>query len=338
MSGTSLNRIPLKSRFRWHWAFIALTVLVLAAGITYKLYKSLEKELILKIDGKSIEVRTFEKTVGDYIREENIVLNPADRLTPPAKTSTRDGLVIRVTRAFPVNIIDGNKTFKVMTTATDVKSILESNKITVRSQDKVFPPLSGKLSSKRVIRVIRIDYRTVTYKETIPFAIQRRSDKNMDKGKSKTLSPGKEGLLEKSVKIKLVNGQEESRVLVGTKVLVPPAPRVLAIGIRPPVGYVVTSRGTYRFRRLHNMVATAYASGGGVGTRTSTGRPVQKGVVAVDPRVIPLNSQVYVPGYGHAVAGDVGGAIKGMRIDLAFGSRREAITFGRRKVKVYVLE
>ena len=64
---------------------------------------------------------------------------------------------------------------------------------------------------------------------------------------------------------------------------------------------------------------------------------VHHGVVAVDPRVIPLGSRLFIPGYGHAVAGDTGGAIVGRRIDLAFNSYDDAIRFGRRPVTVYVL-
>ena len=62
------------------------------------------------------------------------------------------------------------------------------------------------------------------------------------------------------------------------------------------------------------------------------------GVVAVDPQVIPLGTRLYIPGYGNAIAGDTGGAIIGMRIDLFFEAEAEAIRFGRRKVDVYVLD
>jgi 3D (Asp-Asp-Asp) domain-containing protein len=61
-------------------------------------------------------------------------------------------------------------------------------------------------------------------------------------------------------------------------------------------------------------------------------------VVAVDPKFIPLGTRLYVDGYGHAVAGDTGGAIKGAKIDLGFDSNAEAIRFGRRKVTVRILD
>ncbi len=67
-------------------------------------------------------------------------------------------------------------------------------------------------------------------------------------------------------------------------------------------------------------------------------------VIAVDPSIIPLNSKVYVEGlngawdYGHAVAADTGSAIKELKIDLYMDTHEEALEWGRRKVKVYLLD
>jgi 3D (Asp-Asp-Asp) domain-containing protein len=72
--------------------------------------------------------------------------------------------------------------------------------------------------------------------------------------------------------------------------------------------------------------------------RTYTGKKAGFGTVAVDKRVIPLGTKLYIEGYGYAEATDIGGAIKGNRIDLCFETYREAEMFGRRKVKVYILE
>lgn len=85
--------------------------------------------------------------------------------------------------------------------------------------------------------------------------------------------------------------------------------------------------------------ATAYipSDGGGSGI-TATGMVAQHGVIAVDPRVIPLGTRVYIPGYGEAIAADTGGAIRGNRIDLCMNTYREAINFGRRNVEVYILD
>jgi 3D (Asp-Asp-Asp) domain-containing protein len=95
------------------------------------------------------------------------------------------------------------------------------------------------------------------------------------------------------------------------------------------------------------MVATAYDPGPvSTGKRpgdqgygvTASGRRAGYGVVAVDPRVIPLGTRLFIPGYGYAVAGDTGSAIKGNRIDLGFATYAEAVRFGRQTVTVYILE
>ena len=89
--------------------------------------------------------------------------------------------------------------------------------------------------------------------------------------------------------------------------------------------------------RVH-VTATAYSRyDPGCGPYTASGTPVRHGVIAVDPSFIPLGTQVYIPGYGKAVAEDTGGAIKGSIIDLAFDTSEEAMDFGRRELDIYIL-
>lgn len=71
--------------------------------------------------------------------------------------------------------------------------------------------------------------------------------------------------------------------------------------------------------------------------RTYTGVKPRRGIVAVDPRVIPFHSLMYIEGYGYGQAEDIGGAIKGRHIDVFIPSLHEARKWGRKKVKVYIL-
>ncbi|MCL5985154.1 MAG: 3D domain-containing protein [Actinobacteria bacterium] len=90
-----------------------------------------------------------------------------------------------------------------------------------------------------------------------------------------------------------------------------------------------------------DMVATAYyAGGGGINGDgiTATGLRATYGIAAVDPKVIPLGTKLFIPGYGPALAADTGGWIKGNRIDLVFNSLEESYRWGRRSVKVYIVE
>lgn len=89
------------------------------------------------------------------------------------------------------------------------------------------------------------------------------------------------------------------------------------------------------------MEATAYTKSIEEGTHrgiTKSGTQVSRGTVAVDPRVIPLGTKLYVENYGHAVALDTGGAIKENRIDLYMETKDEAFEFGRKEVRVWIIE
>jgi 3D (Asp-Asp-Asp) domain-containing protein len=69
---------------------------------------------------------------------------------------------------------------------------------------------------------------------------------------------------------------------------------------------------------------------------TASGLPVGKGVVAVDPKLIPLGTRLFIPGYGRGIAADVGVAIKGRLIDVWMPSRAAARRWGRKTVTITV--
>jgi 3D (Asp-Asp-Asp) domain-containing protein len=83
------------------------------------------------------------------------------------------------------------------------------------------------------------------------------------------------------------------------------------------------------------FTATAYTW---TGYRTATGTWPSRGTVAVDPRVIPLGTELHIEGYGAAVAADTGGAIQGQRVDLYMDTEHECLQWGRRQVEVRVVE
>ncbi|WP_378957081.1 peptidoglycan-binding protein [Pelosinus sp. sgz500959] len=94
-----------------------------------------------------------------------------------------------------------------------------------------------------------------------------------------------------------------------------------------------------RSSRSMIMNASAYSAyDPGNSHYTSNGSWLRRGLVAVDPNVIPLGTRLFIPGYGYAVADDVGGAIKGNKIDIAFDTHGEAMQFGRQKITVYILD
>lgn len=93
-----------------------------------------------------------------------------------------------------------------------------------------------------------------------------------------------------------------------------------------------------KFKHRLYVDATAYSpQDPGCGGTTATGVAVRKGIIAVDPNIIPLGTTVYIPGYGKAVAADIGGSVKHNVIDIAFDNRSEALQFGRKSLFIYIM-
>lgn len=162
-------------------------------------------------------------------------------------------------------------------------------------------------------------------------------------GQSRVIAKGQPGLVEIDVRYTQSGGGPVHRLVLSKALVRKPKPRVVAQGIEPGTLAAFEARGlTQMVSVAHaiaiSMVATAYTAGSAGGSgRTATGQRAGYGIVAVDPRVIPLGTRLYIPGYGWAIAGDTGGDIVGNRIDLGFDSLRGALEFGRRDITVYRL-
>ena len=139
-----------------------------------------------------------------------------------------------------------------------------------------------------------------------------------------TLEEGKDGLKTKIYTVLYYEGKEYSREL--TKVTIdPPQDKVIDKGTKIVWRTIQTPDGEIRYWRKLHVYATHYDSHcPGCNEWTAIGMRQGKGVIAVDPSVIKMRSSVYIPGYGKAVAGDTGGAIKGNIIDLGFDDARTA--------------
>jgi 3D (Asp-Asp-Asp) domain-containing protein len=103
---------------------------------------------------------------------------------------------------------------------------------------------------------------------------------------------------------------------------------------RPEKVYDLTKKPMILMRATGYYIGEKYVPS----DTTFLGYKLRRGFVAVDPKVIPLRSRLYVKGYGYAYAADTGSAIKGKRIDLAVKDHKEEQSFNRHNVEVYVLE
>lgn len=187
-----------------------------------------------------------------------------------------------------------------------------------------------------------LTWERVEHRVIVPATVHRFIT-SLAPGRSKLIASGSPGVREMRIAYAQRDGGPVRARVVASAVIRDPRPRVVGVGIgaTPLSAFAAlgAARMAYEARSAIEMLATAYtADCGGCDGWTAIGRRAGFGIVAVDPRVIPLGTRLYIPGYGVAIAGDTGGAIVGKRIDLGFDSLRDAMLFGRRSVTVYRLK
>ncbi len=282
-------------------------------------------------------VLTWRGTVGEVLADLGVRLGASDRVSPALGAPVASGAVIRVRRAVPVTIAVGQARYRVWSAAETVGDLLAERPggLIVRPRDRVFPAREAALAADTVVRVIRIETRIVEETERVAPGRVLRTDSDLPRGLTRVVQVGRPGVRLRRVALTLADGVVIARREVDSVLVQPPQDRIVHVGTRR----MIASRGEWVGREVLHMEATGYApwTGPGVDDVTATGMRAGYGVVAVDPAVIPLGSRLYIEGYGVAIAGDTGGAIKGYRIDLGFDTARAAIRFGRRTVRVYIL-
>lgn len=248
--------------------------------------------------------------------------------------------------------IDNNgvvKTYK--TSCKTVKELLSDLKIKVDDDDIVIPDLDTELKSEGKISIIKVDVKVIEKEVEAPFKTIKKKNKELTHKQSRILVQGVNGKNKVKCKEYYAGDKLIKEEVIHVETLVEPIDQVFEEGTKE---VFTNDRGDFTARKSIKMVATAYEAGPrSTGKRpgdkgygiTASGARAKRGTVAVDPRVIPLGTKLYiksltpgVPDYGFAIAQDTGGAIKGNKIDLFMDTVWECLQFGRRPVMVYILQ
>lgn len=343
----------LKDNYKNYFSFeskvifiVALILLCVTISIS-----ATRKSVIISLDGNEKKVTTFRNDFMSMLKDNGIILGTKDKTIPyfDSRIKTKDRIDIK--RAVNIDLEVDGKQLNVQTAEDNVEKMLEAEGIALDQFDTVIPSKETGISNGMKVEVARI--KPAIIKETIPidFTTVVRKDDSMEKGTSKIVQQGELG--EKVISTKLVfeNGKEVSRKVISEIMSKSPIEQVMAVGT---LGVVPVSRGgnkTY-YTTSMQVKATAYTAGfastgknpGDPGYEiTSTGTRARRdkegfSTIAVDPRVIPYGTKLYVDGYGYAVAEDCGGAIKGNIIDVYFNSEYEARMWGVKWINVYLLK
>ncbi|MBM0067805.1 G5 and 3D domain-containing protein [Alkalicoccobacillus gibsonii] len=323
------------------------------------------KEVAVTTDGETETVWTTQEDVKGLLDELSIEYKEHDELEPQVDTAITDNMNVQYDSAFLVTLKSDGEEQDIWTTSTTVADFLDREDVELGDLDRVEPVVEDRLDKESIVQVTRIEKVTDVVEENISYETITKNDDTIDKGKEKVEEEGEEGTLEKTYELVLEDGEEVSRELVKTETTKDHKDRVVAVGTREEAVVAKAEQEPVKeakqetkiaseqveaapaeepaAEKSFTMTATAYtASCAGCSGVTATGIDLNSNrnmkVVAVDPSVIPLGSKVHVEGYGTAIAGDTGGAISGNKIDLHVPSQAEAERFGRKQVKVTIVE
>ena len=310
------------------------------------------------VDGQFVkEVRTVSRTPEDLLDELNMETHPRDRIVPGGRDLLCRNEHVYIEKAFPVILCADSEVAEFWTSPVSVGDFLVAEGIEIGEFDEVDPGLNEILGPYDEISIVRIEKIYTSAETAIPFNSVYRENPAMDMGSVCVVCEGEEGLKKETMEIVLADGREVSRAVIDETIISPPRNKIIERGTRAVVPGL-----DIQFVKMLNVNATAYCPGtpgsgcpvdsrgysvctGKATGRTATGAVARGGdgtkqnpyIIAVDPKVIPLYSNVYIEGYGYAVALDTGGAIKGNKIDILFSTHSSALRFGRRNLKVYLL-
>lgn len=297
---------------------------------------SIEKayEFTLIDKGEKEKYWTTPTTISDFLKKENIKIEEFDRLEGNKEELVKPDSVVQIVRVEKVSdVIEEEANFAVEKRNDD--NLLKGHEKVVQ------PGKKGKIAKE--FEVVMEDGKEVSRKMV--------EEKTLEESQKKIVAIGTKVVVASAAPAKsetTTKSTAPTKTVVTAAKKAAPAKTSAASNAKP----AAKSAETTSVSRNNSAApeggkefyasATAYtAYCNGCSGVTATGINLKSNpnlkVIAVDPSVIPLGSKVWVEGYGYAVAGDTGGAIKGNKVDLHFPTKEAAYKFGRRQVKVKVI-
>jgi uncharacterized protein YabE (DUF348 family) len=304
-----------------------------------------QRAIPIEVDdgGLPFIIRTTAETVGEALRQAEITLYLGDRVQPSLGSQVSSGLRVMIRRSIPIHLQADGHMLRTRTQGRTVADALTEMKIGLSGSDVVTPSLATELYDNVQIAILRVRNEIDIEEEIIPFETIFQPDANIAIDTQQVVAPGAPGINRQRYHVRIENDQEAERKLQDSWVAQEAAQRVIAYGQRiEPQTYTAPDGTTFTYWRKMRMYATSYsAATAGVSPsapnygRTRTGDIMRSGIVAVDPRVVSLRSQVYVAGYGVGDALDTGSGVLGRHIDLGYDD--DKLVHWARWVDVYVL-
>lgn len=317
-----------RNKLHLHCLMLVMLVIVMTFFVSGF---DMTRRVLVEVDGQTKELRTNTSNPRKILAEAGIILEKGDgwRLKG-ANKQVQDGSVIEVVRGIPFVVIRGEEAKEYKSSKETVGAALQDIGISHR-KERVYPEVQEPLQAGMKIYVLAENEELEFSEASVDIPVQYEEDHSINFGTESIAHPGKEGkeaVVSKKVKHK--DGSHSVHELT-RHVILEPETKIIRRGMAMSV---YTPEGYKRYTKKIKAEATAYVA---TGNRTSLGLVPYEGIVAVDPRLIPYYTKMYIPGYGFAMAGDTGGDMEHHRIDLFYNDYHKAIQWGRRHVDVYIL-
>ncbi len=328
-----------------------LTIFAFTAGTAA--FGAANREIAIR-DGESLTVaKTLGNDVQQALTQLDVEVGEQDYTSMPLHylLGTDGTNLLTIKRAVPLKLTVDGETRDILSWRNTVDEVLAEQRVSLGSMDRiegVTPQTS--VEAGMSIRVVRVRTEGIKEFAAIPYDVVTETDKTLNEGETMVAQVGVDGRTESVYHIVYEDNKPVSRTFLYERTVSEPVNRLVMMGT---VKNFTNNRGDLvRYSKIMDMKATAYtASFADTGKHpgdpafgiTRSGLMAREGVIAVDPRVIPLGTKVYVespgsaPDYGFAIAADIGSAIKGNLIDLYFDTTQQALNWGRRSVRVYIL-
>lgn len=332
------------------------TMILASAALVGSIFISSNISVVRVVDGDQTAkvIASKNKSSVEIIRQAGFALSGNDSYAVNGADSSFSE--IEIIRAFEMTVIDGGEKKTISAVSGTVADALRNSEIALpEGEDSINVNLQSEVDEGMVITIDRVKYVTDTKTKTVKYKTVTKNDGTLAVGKTKVSVEGVNGEKKVTTVKKYVNGKLTD-TKVTEKVTKKAVNKVVLKGTKKSEGKkstvsvnaggkTITVNGKeISYSKVLSGTGTAYTAR--KGAKTSTGKSVKVGLVAVDPRVIPYGTKLYIVSadgkynYGYAVAADTGGALRSGRVlvDLFYNTERECVNFGRRQVKVYILD
>ena len=323
---------------------LSTTALTSVDGATIHLVVQRAVPIEVNDNGALTTVYTTAPTLGEALRQAGLVVYLGDAITPDLGTPVTPGWQVYIRRSREASISVDGKTIRTRTLGNTVADLLAQEGIELKDKDYAVPSATNPIREGMKVEVTRVREELITESEYIRYDTVWQADATMDIDQRKTSQVGTEGVKKRTIRLLYENGRETKRSVDREWIDAPPVTQIINYGTKITHRTLTLPNGTTTtYWRKLRILATSYtaATSGKARTHpefgiTATGMLAGTGVVAVDPKVINLKTNLYVPGYGLAIAGDTGGRILGKRVDLGYDESNLVLWF--QWVDVYLLD